>query len=338
MSRLDSPSREDRSVRYAPPGMYFWDFWLFREDDTYYLYHLQAPRVGDEGTRHFNASVGHATSTDLVEWSHEGTALVSGDGDAWDDAGTWTGCTVSDGDRYYLFYTGRRGRETVPGGFPGHTQRIGVAVSDDLRNWEKHDANPVLEHDGEWYADHTETFDGTTPWRDPEVVYDEDSGYWYAFVTARDRRKPAGERGCIARARSTDLVDWEVLPPACSLGNYAKMEVPDLHYHDGRWYLLFSVKRDEYAEDNPRERETGVRYLVGDSLSGAFREPTDNLLMGDDVPGFTGRWVETPGGDTGFATWTAGPEEGYDTDHPYTFARPWRVEWTDDGPELGERL
>lgn len=335
MSRSDA---EDDAVTYAPPGRFLWDFWLYRDADTYHLYHLQAPRVADESTRHFNASIGHATSTDLRTWTWEGTALVPDKGDTWDSAALWTGCTVSDGDRYYLFYTGRRDRETEPGGFPGHTQRVGVAVSDDLSEWTRHDANPVLEADGRWYADHTETVDGTTPWRDPEVVRDPDSGDWYAFVTARDKRKPAGERGCIARARSSDLVEWEVLPPAASPGAYEKMEVPDLHYHDGRWYMLFSIKRDEYADDNPRERETGVRYLVADSLDASFREPADNLLMGDDVPGYTGRWVETPEGDTGFMTWTGGPEEGYDTDHPYTLARPWRVAWTDDGPTLDGRL
>ncbi|WDC84648.1 hypothetical protein PL321_02800 [Caloramator sp. mosi_1] len=37
-----------------------------------------------------------------------------------------------------MFYTSRCKRDIVEDGYVGHTQRIGVAISKDLINWEKY--------------------------------------------------------------------------------------------------------------------------------------------------------------------------------------------------------
>ena len=44
-----------------------WDSWIADDGDLYHLFFLQAPRsLVDPGKRHTAATVGHATSRDLV--------------------------------------------------------------------------------------------------------------------------------------------------------------------------------------------------------------------------------------------------------------------------------
>ena len=53
-----------------------WDSWVADDGRTYHLFFLQAPRsLGDPDLRHVHATVGHATSTDLVSWRYLGQCL-----------------------------------------------------------------------------------------------------------------------------------------------------------------------------------------------------------------------------------------------------------------------
>ena len=82
-----------------------WDFWIAKDRKTYHLFFLQAPRsLGNSELRHSNASVGHATSTDLKEWTEVGTALEPGFSGEWDDVAIWTGCVINHEKRWWMFY------------------------------------------------------------------------------------------------------------------------------------------------------------------------------------------------------------------------------------------
>jgi beta-fructofuranosidase len=84
-----------------------WDLWLTRDGADHHLFFLQAPKsIGDPELRHWHASVGHAVSRDLVTWTELPTALVPGAPGEWDDASTWTGSVVRDGDGWAMLYTG----------------------------------------------------------------------------------------------------------------------------------------------------------------------------------------------------------------------------------------
>src|SRR3954469_25458614 len=109
------------------PDRWGWDLWVARTDSEYHLFFLQAPRaLGDPDLRHRNASVGHAVSTDLSSWTILPDVLVRGSAGAWDDLATWTGSVISDGDTWYMLYTGI---SSVEGGM---VQRIGLATSSNL--------------------------------------------------------------------------------------------------------------------------------------------------------------------------------------------------------------
>ena len=95
--------------------------------------------------RHANATVGHAVSTDLLAWTLLPDALRPGPVGSWDDLAIWTGSIICADGRWHMLYTGVSRAEN------GRVQRIGLATSTDLVNWEKHPANPLIEADPRWY-------------------------------------------------------------------------------------------------------------------------------------------------------------------------------------------
>ena len=183
------------------PDKWIWDFWLAEERGRFHLFYLQAPRaLGDPNRRHWHASIGHAVSTDLVDWEVCPDALGPGQPGAWDDLSTWTGSIQRRGDLWYLLYTGTSHAEN------GLVQRIGVAVSSDLGTWERVGDRAVIEPNPEWY----ETLDVSVwhdqAWRDPWVVYDPGEDVYHAYITARANHGPAESRGVIGHARSSGCI------------------------------------------------------------------------------------------------------------------------------------
>lgn len=335
------------TVVYQPKGKFLWDFWVFQEKGEYHLFYLQAPLDPDSHTRHRRASVGHAVSTDLIHWREMGTALEASPYEQdWDSVSIWTGCTLKKDDTYYMFYTSRSKQDVLEDGYVGHTQRIGVALSKDLYTWDKFEDNPVVTADARWYEKQPEAHNKHEGWRDPDVVYDEKTGYYYMFMTARDKDGDPKARGCIGRARSKDLLHWEVLPPAASPRMFTDMEVPSLHRHGDKWYLIFAVKENWYSpwyqqKIAPRRPQTGELYFVSDSLDGEFHPiDDDHILIGTSDRQYTGRIVQGPDGHDYFLTWNAGDDEGVkDAAHPYTLARPRRIIYEASGKmRLGEPL
>jgi hypothetical protein len=109
---------------------YVWDSWIADDGDLYHLYFLQAPRsLGDPGPRHVNATIGHATSKDLVNWDYLGTSFAPSEIGrmAFDDMAVWTGSVINDGQQWWMFYTA-----ISHSGHHLFDQRIGAAISTDL--------------------------------------------------------------------------------------------------------------------------------------------------------------------------------------------------------------
>ena len=60
------------------PDDWVWDSWVADDGETYHLYFLKAPRaLEDPSRRHARAVIGHATSTDLVDWTDRGRPAAS---------------------------------------------------------------------------------------------------------------------------------------------------------------------------------------------------------------------------------------------------------------------
>lgn len=229
---------------YSPKGMMLWDSWFFKKDNKFHLFHLQAPLSKYPEKRHNdNASIGHAISTDLFNWKELPIALKPGAGDAWDNLALWTGSVIEKDGRYYLFYTGKNKTANVK-----WIQRIGMATSDDLYNWEKYVNNPILEADNKIYdmKNGKNKIGKIGAWRDPYVFQDPKIKRYYMIIAARKKGIETEYNGCIAIAESDNLFNWKLLPPLIAPGIYDEMEVPQMIIHKGIYYLFFSTHASNY--------------------------------------------------------------------------------------------
>lgn len=274
---------------------WIWDFWFYQQGDMHHIFFLQANRsLGDPDLRHWNATIGHAVSKDLKNWTRltdafapNASGSIINDTDPSvevADSGTaWTGSIVQHDGKYWQFYTGTRtGEDRL-------IQRVMLAQSNDLIHWTRYQPDAVVEYDPRWY----ETLDlkawHDQAWRDPWVMEDpETPGKWHMFITARAKDGIADGRGVVAHATSSDLYNWEVHPPVTKSGDYGEMEVPQVLEISGRFYLIFSV-RGEMLSNQHRDRIgaenalTGVRYLVSDKIEGPYHSIGDGVLFTDEA-------------------------------------------------------
>lgn len=246
------------------PDAWTWDFWIADTATEYHLFFLYASRALHEETRrHRRASIGHAVSTDLKNWSRRPDALVRSDPPAFDDVATWTGCIVQAGDgAWSLFYTGVEDRPVAM------TQRISVATSTDLSTWTKSD-RVLAAADPRWYE--TAPADGGEHFRDPWVMRGAD-GRWHMLITAHGRDATRLDEGVIGHAVSDDLVDWQVLAPLSAPGHgFGQLEVMSVVELEGEHLLLFSCLADELSPARLEQSSTGgVWFAPAAGVVGPF--------------------------------------------------------------------
>ena len=183
---------------------------LVQWNGRYHLFYQYNPAGPYHGTIHW----GHAVSDDLVHWTDEPVALApSPDGP--DRDGCWSGCTVIEGGRPTLVYTGGRGRRQLP--------CLATAADDDLRTWRKHPGNPVIEAAPDDFAalsteDWEAEFRDHCVWREGER--------WYQLIGSG--AEGAGGAALLYRARTFD--DWEFVGPLLAGGpeDGAVWECPEL--------------------------------------------------------------------------------------------------------------
>ena len=219
---------------------WIWDSWVVDDGELYHLFFLSAPRsLGDPERRHLDASIGHATSPDLVDWTDHGTALAPS-AHGWDDLSLWTGSVIRRPDGgWAMFYTA-----LGSGGRGADDQRIGLAHSDDLFTWHRVGDAPVVTADARWYRTQPGDLHASATWRDPFVVAD--GAGFRMLVTARAVLGRPGDDGVLAQATSRDLVHWEVGPPVSAPGaGFGQLEVAHVHEVDGRPVLTFTCHPDE---------------------------------------------------------------------------------------------
>lgn len=286
---------------------WLWDFWLAQDGADYHIFYLQASRsLENEALRHWNVSIGHAVSQDLVNWQVLDDALRPTpwpDADSpepWDSYTTWTGSIIRHDDLWYMFYTGSKRSEK------GLVQRIGLATSSDLLTWEKHPRNPLIEADPRWYELLDLSAWHDQAWRDPFVFRHPETGKFHCLLTARCLDGPKDARGVIGHAISNDLLHWEVLPPLTEPGEFGHMEVPQVVNINQRYYLLFCVTADTTAVSRAQRMDavTGTHYLMADSPLGPYHLATDEFLAGDTIGStYAGKLVQGPDGGWVLLAW-----------------------------------
>jgi len=286
------------------PDKWVWDFWFAQDGANYHIFYLQAPHsIGDESLRHWHTSIGHAVSQDLIHWRVLPDALApSAEAAQWDNYTTWTGSIIQYDGTWYMFYTGSNREED------GKYQRIGLATSKDLIDWQKYAYNPIIEPDPRWYENYDPKIWFDQTWRDP-WIFEHESTY-HAYITGRAKNGEKNGRGVIAHAISSNLLNWEVQTTITQPGEFGYLEVPQLVEICERWYLLFSTTKNLYSKSRQSrpeiKPETGTHYFVADHPLGPFEFLTDEFLVGDEVGSlYSGKVIHNPEGELVFMAFRA---------------------------------
>lgn len=270
-----------------------WDFWFAQDGADYHLFYLQASRdLLDPEQRHWNVSIGHSVSQDLFYWKQLPDALKPGIVGKREEITTWTGSIIRHEELWYLFYTCSYKHEE------GKIQRISLATSTDLINWQKHPQNPLISANHKYYEKFEQNTWHDEAWRDPWVFKDSKTGEFHAYITGRLKEGNPLSRGVIAHAISKNLIDWDVVEPVSCPNMFGTMECSQLAEVQGRYYLLFSVQPGEYVG----HKLAGIFYMVSDNPYGPFSEPkqlcvdpigqlySGKLLLGPDNNWYLTTW------------------------------------------------
>lgn len=228
-------------------GAWVWDSWVADDGERYHLFFLKAPSsLPDPALRHTRAVVGHASSSDLVDWRLEPDAFGPAPG-AWDDLAIWTGSVVRGDDGLWrLFYTAISTR----GGHGVRDQRIGVAVSPDLRAFRRVGTAPIVVADPRRYQTLAEDGTASETWRDPFVFRPPGDDVWHMLITARAADRPRLADGVLAHATSPDLRHWTVGAPVAQAAGFGQLEVPQVRRIGDRWVLVFTCSPEEQTEEH----------------------------------------------------------------------------------------
>ena len=230
-----------------------WDFWLADDGANFHLYYLHAPKsLGNPDLRHRNARIGHATSTDLINWTNHGQIFDAGAPGSFDGSATWTGSVVrDDAGTWRMFYTGSR---FLSADSAANIETVGVATSRDLFTWTKQ-PGPVCVADPSLYETLGTSSWPEEAWRDPWVFRTADQK-WHMLITARGKDGTEADRGVMAYATSDDLETWAVQPTLSASGaGFAHLEVFQVIEIDGQNHIIFCCDTPKLC--GARQGQTG---------------------------------------------------------------------------------
>lgn len=226
-------------MAFALADHWVWDFWLADDGEQHHLFYLHAPKsLGNPDLRHRNARIGHASSTNLSDWTNHGQVFDAGAPGSFDGSATWTGSVVRKPDgQWQMFYTGSR---FLSADSNANIETVGLATSSDLHNWTKQ-PGPICSADASLYETLGTSSWPEEAWRDPWVFWREDDQLWHMLITARGKDGADElDRGVAGHAVSNDLKSWTVRPPLSEGGSgFAHIEVLQVVVVDGQKHMIF---------------------------------------------------------------------------------------------------
>jgi beta-fructofuranosidase len=271
--RLDDRDRDSRPrYHFTAPANWLNDpNGLIRWNDEYHVFYQYNPAGPFHNTIHW----GHAVSDDLVHWRDEPLAL-SPTPDGPDREGCWSGCAVDDDGTPSILYTGGDGRTQLP--------CLATAADPDLRRWDKHDGNPVIEAPPD-DLDVLETDHWEAEFRDPCVW--RDGGRWHQIIgtaltdaggaalhyTAQSLSEWRYEGPLLVGERTTGDTVWEC-PELLDLGDRHLLHVSN---YEDVVYFLGEVHEGRFEGDRRGVLDHGDFYAP-QSLSAGDRHLTFGWL------------------------------------------------------------
>lgn len=281
-----------QKIFYQPDGFWFGDCMPFYKEGIYYLFHQRDTRNPKPLTDPFGWSL--VTTRDFVRFEDFGEVIPRGDNkDA--DQYIYAGSITQGIGEQLALYTGHNRQAKLEG---RTSEVLMIASSQDLIHWEKDgEASKLIPQDGYDKND----------WRDPFVIFDDDS---QKYVLVLGARKPASKKkptGRLVYFESKDLKDWEFKGDYWAPNEFNMIEMPDIFEIDDTWYLLFS----EYCEDKK------TKYRIGSGLFTNWKSPLDEAFdgkayyaartVGENETGrFLTGWVATKEQDSDLNIWDWG--------------------------------
>ena len=185
--------RDPLEGKYAEPGGYVVDHAIIKKDDLWHLIYIRGI-AGTNWPEYPLSNFGHAVSPDLKNWHTEKPVLETLE-EGFDTYQVWAPHIIKHQDKYWIYYTGVN--DSV-------TQAICMATSDDLYDWERHEANPLITTLpwGFWDESHW------SDCRDPMVLKEGDTFYCY-YTAGRMVPDTDSFENCLGIASSKDLVNWK---------------------------------------------------------------------------------------------------------------------------------
>ena len=222
---------------------------------------------------------GHASSTDLVNWTYHEPCLEP------DDSSPETG--IFSGNAF----VSKEGRPMICYFGCGSGLAVATAIDDDLINWEKHPANPLIPCPKEGEPD----FEKYRVW-DPFLWYE--NGYYWALLGGNRHN----DRDTLYVMKSTDLTNWEELGPFYEGDPSWRRPDEDCSCPD------FFKLRDKYVL-MCISHSIGARIYVGDfNAETCHFEPEQHVRM--NWPGgmfFAPETLEAPDGRRIYWAWVTDP-------------------------------
>ncbi len=225
-------------IHFTPQSMWMNDpNGLVYYEGEYHLFYQYHPNGKQWGPMHW----GHAVSTDLFSWKHLPIALYP------DELGMiFSGSIVVDWHDTSGFFNGSHGLVAFYTHADGELQRQSMAYSRDKgRTWVKYDGNPIIKNPG------------IQDFRDPKVLWHEESNQWVMVVTAGRK---------IWFYTSKDLKEWSFVSEFGEGWGAQEgvWECPDLfslkdeQSGEVKWVLQIGIDAGGPAEGS------GTQYFVGD--------------------------------------------------------------------------
>jgi len=209
---------------FKPQDPYFvGDCMPFYHNGVFHLYYLWDENHGGSRQGLANHQWAHASSSDLVHWTHHPLAVpITAD---WEGS-ICTGSMFHHEGIIYAFYATR---------MADFSQHIGVAVSSDGVTFEKTTPNPLISPPMGYHPHH---------FRDPHVFRDESTGLFHMLVTSQLVNYPIPKRGgCLAHLVSDNLRNWRMEEPFLvpGYGGVGEPECSEHFYWNGWYYLIFGI-------------------------------------------------------------------------------------------------
>ncbi len=200
-------------------------------------------------------SFAHATSRTLCNPQWEKQEHVLHTDPSWKETHVWAPHIVFHDDTYYMFY--------CAGGESNDKYRIHLAASQDLWNWKRHEANPMV----------IDGFDA----RDPMVINHE--GLWIMYYTATST--PAGGHHTVETVTSTNLVEWgnkQRVFTHLQTGTFGgPTESPFVIQRNGHFYLMVCTN-DPYNTSAIYESDTPFGWSI-DNVVGEFPTHASEIIL-----------------------------------------------------------